>query len=162
MDSYNKLQKLYQTIDSLSKTPTTEKFDEFGALFSDNCTAYLASMREYDEPSIGRQAVITDQKAILHQYHVHKRRVLSHSTTSDGLTVFCEMKNSLHIFGQVLDPFYETAVVVFNEQGLITELKQYSCRSHIMEVIQDQTGVGSYSKLEGTKATAMESAACCQ
>lgn len=48
MDSYNKLQKLYQTIDSLSKTPTTEKFAEFGALFSDDCTAYLASMREYE------------------------------------------------------------------------------------------------------------------
>jgi hypothetical protein len=34
------------------------EFDRFARFFSETCVAYLKSMREYNEPSIGRQATI--------------------------------------------------------------------------------------------------------
>jgi hypothetical protein len=98
-------------------------------------------MREYDEPANGRQAVIDSLKDSLKVQHVAERRILSRSITSNGLTIFCEMNNRLCAGRQTLDPFYETAVIVYNEESLITELKTYSCRSHIIEIVQDQTGI---------------------
>lgn len=159
---YTKLDDLYKTIDGLTLNSTSEKFDAFGAFFSGNCTVYLKSMREYDEPSAGPQAAIDALRDNKKEQHVAERRILSRSITADGLTIYCEMKNRLHVLGQTLDPFYETAVVVFNDKGFITELKQYSCRSHIAEIIQDQTGLGPYAEIPSTRGTSVGSAACCQ
>lgn len=66
------------------------------------------------------------------------------------------------MLGQILDPFYETTVVVFDEEGLIVELKQYSCRSHIVEIIQEQTGIGPYEGIPITRGMVDKRATCCQ
>lgn len=58
------------------------------------------------------------------------------------------MKNKLLVLGEILDPFYETAVLSFNEEGLITEWKMYSCRSHVVAIVQMKTGMGPYSERE--------------
>jgi hypothetical protein len=141
-----RLDALYSTIQSLKSTSSSQDFDAFGAFFDKDCTVYLKSMREHADPSIGRQAAVDSLREILAQYHIEERRVLSRATTEDGSTVIVEMKNSLNVLGDILDPFYETAVAVFNEGGLITGLKTYSCRSHIVGMIQEKTGEGPYAK----------------
>ncbi|KAE8448472.1 hypothetical protein EG329_009353 [Mollisiaceae sp. DMI_Dod_QoI] len=157
-----KLEDLYRTIDGLKFDSTAEEFDAFGTFFSENCITYLISMREYDEPSIGRQATVDALRDNLKMQHVAERRILSRSFTADGLTAFTEMKNRLHVLGQTLDPFYETAVVVFDENGLVTGFKQYSCRSHIVEIIQEQTGLGPYMEVPATRGRSEGKAGCCQ
>jgi hypothetical protein len=151
---YVKLDALYQTIDNLKPTSTPEEFTAFGAFFAENCTVYLKSMREYEKPSIGRAATISSLKEILLEYHVAERRTLSRSvtTSADGaeerMIVYSEAKNKLHVLGQNLDPFYETAVVTFvrvGEDWVVSELKNYSCRSHIIEIMQRETGKGPYA-----------------
>jgi hypothetical protein len=141
-----KVDVFYSKIQSLKSTSSPEDFDAFGAFFDKDCIAYLKSMREYAEPSIGRQAAMDTLKEILAEYHIEERRVLSRATSEDGSTVIVEMKNRLNVLGDTLDPFYETVVATFNDEGLISELKTYSCRSHIVGMIQDKTGVGPYSK----------------
>lgn len=131
---------------NLKSTSSSQDFDAFGAFFDKDCTVYLQSMREYADPSIGRQAAIDSLKEILAQYNIEERRVLSRATTEDGSTVIVEMKNSLNVLGDTLDPYYETTVAIFNEEGLITGLKTYSCRSHIVGMIQEKTGEGPYAK----------------
>jgi hypothetical protein len=164
---YAKLDALYHTVDSLKSTSTPEELAAFGALFSENCITYLRSMREFETPSVGRQATIDELKEILAQYHVAERRTLSRSVSisADGSsTVFSESKNKLHVLGESLDPFYETAVVTFDNEGLIQGLKNYSCRSHIVEIIQRETGVGPYAEgiVRAMKGKNEEKAACCQ
>ncbi|KAF4636458.1 hypothetical protein G7Y89_g1618 [Cudoniella acicularis] len=159
---YTKLENLLQIIDGLTSNSTTEEFDAFSAFFSESCITYLQSMREFDEPSIGRQATINALRDGLKQQHVVERRILSRAIAADGLTVFSEMRNRLHVLGQTLDPFFETAVVVFNSEGFITEFKLYSCRSHIVEIIQEKTGKGPYVEVPATKGRWDGRAACCQ
>ena len=141
-----KVDALYSTMLSLKSTSPPEDFDAFGAFFDKDCIVYLKSMREHADPSIGRQAAVDALKEILAEYHIEIRRVLSRAISEDGSTVIVEMKNSLNVLGGTLDPFYETVIAKFNEEGLISELKTYSCRSHIVGMIQDKTGVGPYSK----------------
>ncbi|KUJ06792.1 uncharacterized protein LY89DRAFT_397492 [Mollisia scopiformis] len=160
-DSLTKLKDLYQAIDSLKPTSTPEEFQTISAFFSPTCTTYLKSMREYDEPSLGRTATISSLQDNLKIQHVVNRHIISQSTSADGLTVYCEMKNRLHVLGQTLDPFYETAVVVFDEEGLITEFKNYSCRSHIVEIVQEQTGLGPYAEVPETRGKSEGKAGCC-
>ena len=143
---HSKLDALYHTMQQLTPTSTSDDFDTFGAFFDKNCTVYLKSMREYASPSIGRQAAIDDLKESLKECQLGERRVLSRSATADGSTIFCEMENRLKILGETLDPYFETAVAVFNDEGLITQLKHYGFRSHIVAIIQDKTGVGPYAK----------------
>ncbi|CZR67237.1 uncharacterized protein PAC_17136 [Phialocephala subalpina] len=159
---YTKLDNLFQTIDGLTSNSTTEELEAFGAFFSENCTTYLQSMREFDEPSIGRQATINALRNGLKQQHVVERRILSLAIATDGLTAFSEMRNRLHVLGQTLDPFFETAVVVFNNEGFITEFKLYSCRSHIVEIVQEQTGKGPYAEVPATRGRLDGKASCCQ
>ncbi|KAJ5245977.1 hypothetical protein N7468_000960 [Penicillium chermesinum] len=63
-------------------------------------------MREYDEPSIGKQATVQKYKENREFLHVYERRVLSHATSADGRKVFCEMENAVHVYEEILDPFY--------------------------------------------------------
>ena len=143
---HQRLDALYDTIQKLTPASSSDEFDTFGAFFDHNCTVYLKSMREAADPSIGRQGVIDDLKEYIKVCHLDERRVLARSAATDGSTIFCEMKNRLDILGEILDPYYETAVAVFNEEGLITQLKHYGCRSYIVAIIQDKTGVGPYAK----------------
>ena len=121
-----KLDSLYDMMQKLTPASSTEEYDAFGAFFDENCTVWLKSMREWAEPSIGRYAVIDTLKESLTQVHIDERRVLSQSMSPDGSILFCEMKNRLNVLGDTLDPFFETAVVKFNDKGLIVDLKLYS------------------------------------
>jgi hypothetical protein len=145
---HDKLDSAYRLMQKLNPTSSSTDLAEFGAFFDPNCTVYLKSMREHAEPSFGREGAIKALKENLSVVHIDERRVLSRSTSAEGLTVFCEMKNRLLVLGEVLDPFFETAVVSFNDKGLITEWKLYSCRSHIVALIQMKTGTGPYTKRE--------------
>ena len=162
MDSSQKVDKLVQAIDSLDKSSPPEQIEALREYFSEDCVCYMASMREYDAPSIGRDAVVEAIKGGLKQCHTHQRDMLHRSTTSDGKTVFCETKASLHVLGELLDPLYETWVVTFDDQGLIKDLKKYSCRSHLVEIIQDKTGMGPYAAVPETRGQPLANVSCCR
>lgn len=53
-----KVDALYSTMQNLKSTSSPADFDAFGKLFEKDCTVFLKSMREYAEPSIGREATI--------------------------------------------------------------------------------------------------------
>jgi hypothetical protein len=103
-------------------------------------------MREHADPSIGGQAAVDTLKEILAEYFMEERRVLSRATSDDGSTVIVEMKNRLNVLGGTIDPFYETAIAVYNNAGLITGFMTYSCRSYIVGMIQDKIGNGPYAR----------------
>lgn len=145
---HDKLDSVYNLMQKLKPTSSSGDLAEFGAFFDEHCTVYLKSMREHAEPSFGREGAIQALKENLTVVHIDDRRVLSRSTSAEGSTIFCEMKNRLDVLGEVLDPFFETAVVSFNDKGLIIEWKLYSCRSHIVALIQMKTGTGPYTKGE--------------
>jgi len=65
------------------------------------------------------------------------------------------------VLGQTLDPLYETAVVVFDEEGLVRELKQYCCRSHVVQIVQEKTGEGPYKDLPIPKGREEVREGCC-
>jgi hypothetical protein len=142
-----KLDDLYRTIQNLSSSSSVEEFEVFGAFFDNDCKAWLKNMREYDTPGIGRQGTIDKLRSIMKEkyWSIAEREVISSSTTADGSRVLCETKKRLIIHGQAVDPFFETEVAVFNSEGLITELRLYSCWSPIASVIQQQTGNGPYA-----------------
>lgn len=145
MDSRFRLNSLYQTWQKLRPTSSDQHFDEFGAFFDESSTAWLQSMREWDQPSIGRQAVIDKARTLTETSHIEERRVLSNFVSEDGLTVMCEMKNRLSVRGTPLDPFYETVVARFNEKGLVTDFKVYNCRSPVVAITQTVTWNGPYT-----------------
>lgn len=162
MANYEKLRALQAKLDTLSSASAPEEFTPLGDFFSEDSTAFVFSMREYDEPSIGREAIVEKYKEVLKFYHIHERRIRSHCTSPDGKTVFCEMEHCVHVFDEALDPFYETVVAVFNDEGLIKELKQYSCRSHLVEIIQVKTGEGPYAEVPETRGKKIVNAPCCK
>jgi hypothetical protein len=143
-----RLNQFYATIQLLSPSSSNAEFEAFGTFFAPECKAWLKNMREFDDPGIGRQNVIGKLKEIMREKHwrLADRQVLSSSVASNGLQVFNETKKRLLVCGVPVDPFYETEVVLFNSQGLITELKLYSCWSPIASVIQQQTGMGPYKE----------------
>lgn len=145
MECPSRLESLYQTWQNLRSTSTPKQFNDFGAFFDDSCTAWLKSMREWDQPSVGRQAIIDNVKTNIQSHYIEERRVQSSLVSEDGRTVMCEMRNRLSVLGTPLDNFYETAVAKFNEKGLITDFKVYNCRSPIVGVIQTVTGKGPYT-----------------
>ena len=140
-----KLDALYDLIQSLSLASSSdEDFKAFGAFFAPDCTVYLKSMNLHRMPGVTRAGAVEDIKEVLEKITIEKREVLSSATTADGLTIFCETKQRIKVMGDVvLDPFFETEVATFDErQGLIKELKVYSCWSPIVRIVQDKTGVG--------------------
>jgi hypothetical protein len=153
-------EKFLAAMDKLTRDSSSEEFDAVGSLFSTDCTAYLLSMREYEEPSIGRQAVVDKLKETLQETHTYERQILHQSTT--GTTVFCEMNSTVHVLGEKLNPFYETWVVTFDEDGLVKDLKKYSCRSHIVEIVQQKTGNGPYAVVPETKGQPIKGVSCCK
>ncbi|ETS80533.1 hypothetical protein PFICI_08062 [Pestalotiopsis fici W106-1] len=143
---HDRLDSLYEVWQSLSPGSSSEDFKAFADFFSQDCTAWLLSMREHETPSIGRSGVIEGIQTAIQDSQIKARRVLKRFTDVTGSTISCEMQNSLTVHGKPLDPLYETAVVAFNDQGFITDFKLYSCRSAIVAIIQDVTGVGPYER----------------
>lgn len=139
-----RLDAVYHQLSVLRQESTPAEFEKFAQFFAEDCTAYLRSMREHAEPAIGRTAVVNHLKDILNDHDFDRRSVISQSVNEQESRVFCEMENRYMIHGQPLDPCHETAVVVFDADGLISNFKQYSCRSHIVMMIQRATGVGPY------------------
>ncbi|KAF2105126.1 hypothetical protein NA57DRAFT_71323 [Rhizodiscina lignyota] len=153
-DPKNKLNALYQLIQKMTPSSPPEDFDTFAAFFSPDCKVFLRSMREHKRPGIGHSGAISMLKEMLECWSLNERRVLSTCSTSDGelATVFFETSKRLTIVGDVIDPFYETEVAVFNAEGLITDLRIYSCWSHIVSIIQDKTGSGPYNNPKEARA----------
>ena len=143
-----RLDALYKIIQNLTPTSSEEDFEAFAAFFTEDCTVYLKSMNLHHMPGVTRKDAIEDMKEVLQKVHIEERIVLSSSTTSDGLTLFCETQQRINVLGDIIDPFFETEVVTFNNEGLIRELKLYNCWSPIVRIVQDKTGNGPYAEGE--------------
>ena len=143
-----KLNALYDIIQRLTLASSDEDFAAFGAFFAADCTVYLKSMNTYRMPGVTRAGAIEDMKERLEKVQIEKREILSSSSTADGLTLCCETKQRINVLGDVLDPFFETEIATFNEEGLIKELKLYCCWSPIVVIVQDKTGVGPMAEGE--------------
>ena len=141
-----KLHDLYTVIQHLSPSSSDAEFEKFGTFFSPDAKAYLKNMREYDQPAKGRENITQKLKEIMtgKNWQIVDRQVLSSSVTSDGSRVFCETRKRLLVFGETVDPFYETEVAIFDGQGLIEELRLYSCWSPVASIVQQMTGKGPY------------------
>ena len=143
-----KLNALYDIIQRLTLTSSDEDFQAFGAFFAKDCTVYLKSMNLHRMPGVTRAGAIEDVKEVLEKVKIEKREILTSSTTADGLTLFCETKQRINVMGDILDPFFETEIATFDEEGLIKELRVYSCWSPIVRIVQDKTGVGPMAEGE--------------
>ncbi|TVY93673.1 hypothetical protein LAWI1_G001643 [Lachnellula willkommii] len=143
--SSSQLENLYQTWQTLRPTSPPSHFAAFGAFFAPTCTACLQSMREWDLPSIGRQAIIDAVKSNIQTSHIEERVVQSLLASDDGRTVVCEMRNRLNVLGYRLENYFETAVVRYDGQGLVSDFRVYGCRSPIVGVVQTVTGRGPYT-----------------
>lgn len=141
-----KLDDLYVIIQQLRPSSSTEDFEAFASCFTSDCTVYLKSMNSHKTPGISRHEAIEDMKEVLGKLHIEEREVLFYSLASDGHTVLCETKQRINVMGEIVEPFFETEVVTFDEEGLIKMMKLYSCWSPIVRIVQDKTGNGPYSE----------------
>ncbi|OTA64113.1 hypothetical protein K449DRAFT_442809 [Hypoxylon sp. EC38] len=143
-----KLDGLYDVWMSLKPDSSEADFARFGSYFDENCKAYLLSMREIDEPSVGRQAVIEKIKEVLSNTRIKQRNVIGRfDVTWGGKIVAVEMYNHIEVRGIYLIPFPEIAVVTFNNENLIADFKLYCCRSPVVNIIQAATGYGPYKSV---------------
>jgi hypothetical protein len=144
------LEELFQLITTLRSHSPSQEFDKLGAFFTPDCRTWLKGMREHASPAVGRQATIDKLKEMMADRYwcLDGRTVLSSSIApeADEEKVFCETTKKLILHGKVLDPFYETEIVVFTPQGLIKDFKLYCCWSPIASLIQDITGEGPYKR----------------
>ncbi|KAF2791282.1 hypothetical protein K505DRAFT_249273 [Melanomma pulvis-pyrius CBS 109.77] len=143
-----KLEELYVIIQRLRPSSSPEEFETFASCFTTDCTVHLKSMNMHNMPGISRDEAIEDMKEVLGKYHIEEREVLFFSLASDGHTVLCETKQRINVMGEIVEPFFETEVVTFDDEGLIKVLKLYSCWSPIVRVVQDKTGRGPYAEGE--------------
>ncbi|KAI1205411.1 uncharacterized protein F4807DRAFT_284620 [Annulohypoxylon truncatum] len=141
-----KLDALYDVWLSLNPDSSAAEFNKFASFFSEDCTAYLLSMRELATPSIGRPGVVEGIKDVLKDTRIKERRVVERFENTSGSKISVEMNNRLLVHGKEIDVFPETATAVFDDKGLITNFKLYCCRSAVVEIIQDVTGVGPYRR----------------
>ncbi|KAK6949459.1 hypothetical protein Daesc_009539 [Daldinia eschscholtzii] len=143
-DLHAQLDALYDTWTSLTPTSPPSDFEKFAAFFDENCYAWLFSMRELAEPSIGRQGVIDGVKEVLKLQRIEERRVVERFASARGSKISVEMKNRYNVVGEDLDTFWETVTAEFNDKGLITDFKVHCCRSPMVAIIQKVTGEGPY------------------
>jgi hypothetical protein len=156
---HSAIDKVYELMMKLSESSPPEDYEAIAAYFDKDCVVYPWSMREYALPAVGRKAAMREFQERAKIERILAREVLSHSSSADRKTLFCEMKHRVDVFGQTVDPYFETAVATMTNEGLIGELKLYSCRSHLVKAYQDHTGFGPYSdKIDEFEAT-MEAAA---
>lgn len=144
----SKVESLYYEWQRLALDSSDETFRNFASYFSPNAIAWLLSMRELAEPSIGRDSIIQGIKAAIRDSQVVERHVIARSTIAGERKVFLESSSTIKVFGKTLDSFPETTVVQFDEEGLIVDFKIYSCRSPIVAAIQEATGEGPYERHE--------------
>ncbi|KAL7943414.1 hypothetical protein V8C42DRAFT_346865 [Trichoderma barbatum] len=78
--------------------------------------------------------------------YLEKRKVVSQLFGEEDSRVFIEMENRYNIHSKVLDDFPETLVATFDDEGLVNSFKLYSCRSHVVMMIQAATGEGPDSE----------------
>lgn len=148
-DLYSKkLDELYTIIQRLRPSSPPEEFGDFGRCFTPDCIVYLKSMNMHRMPAIARVEAIEDIKEVLEKVHILEREVLHFALASDGQTVFSETKQRIDVMGDIIEPFFETEVVTFDNSGLIKQLKIYSCWSPIVDVVQRKTGRGPYAEGE--------------
>jgi hypothetical protein len=140
-----KLDDLYVIIQSLSPTSPSSAFDAFAQFFAEDCTVYFKSMNLHRMPGISRLEAVDDMREVLEKLRIQTREVLHFSLSSDGHTVFCETKQSIDVMGDVIEPFFETHVVTFDEEGLISVFKNYCCWSPVVDLVQKKTGLGPYA-----------------
>ncbi|CAF9922106.1 MAG: hypothetical protein GOMPHAMPRED_002495 [Gomphillus americanus] len=146
-DRMNQLEDLYILWASLRPESGDEQFIAFGDYFHPFCVAWLSSMRDYANPSRGRKEIVEFVKASLKNYHYESRDIVSRSYSEDYLKISIEGKASMNIMGTLLENVYETVVATFDQTtGLISDLKVYTCRSHLVLVLQSKTGRGPYSE----------------
>ena len=151
----NKLEDLYILWASLRPESRDEQFIAFGDYFHPDCVAWLSSMRDYANPSRGRKEIIEFVKTSLKNHHYESRGIVSRSYSEDGLKISIEGKASMNIMGTLLENVYEAMVATFDQStGLISDIKIYTCRSHLVLVLQSKTGRGPYSEayLQSTEA----------
>lgn len=150
---HSRLDSLYDQWQKLTPDSPEADFEKFASHFSKDGTAWLMSMREIAEPSIGREGIIEGIKKAVNDSQLTERRVIARSATPDGRKVFVEHLNHLTVHGKTLDSFPETTVVEFDSEGLIRDFKNYSCRSFIVAIVQDATGVGPYERHDESHCT---------
>jgi len=143
---FEKIDSLFEEWEALKPDSPAASFEHFASFFSTNCHAWLLSMREINEPSIGREGVAAGIEAAVKDSEIIERRVVGRA--GSGNKVFIESLSKLSVHGQKMDSFPETAVITFDEEGLIADFKIYSCRSPLVFLIQKATGKGPYSKEE--------------
>ncbi|PVH96303.1 hypothetical protein DM02DRAFT_687938 [Periconia macrospinosa] len=139
-----RLNELYAIIQKLSPSSSADEFQAFASRFTTDCTVHFKSMRL--PPGNNRQEAISEMKEVLEQYQIEDREVLQISLAPDGYTVFCETKQRVNVMGEVVEPWCETQVVTFDDEGLVKSLKTYCCWSPIVAVVQRKTGNGPYSE----------------
>ena len=142
------LDKLYESIKSLAPSSSPDEFDKFAAFFTPDCKTWLQGMTHAG--ANGRKETVDKLKRLMSDrfWRVDERRVVSASVTAsaNGHKAFCETTKRLILHGQALDPFHETEVVEFTEDGLIKDFKLYCCWSPIASKLQDITGEGPYKR----------------
>jgi hypothetical protein len=144
-----KITKIYTHLLTLHPESSPDALDQFASYFSPSCRVYLKSMREANDPATDRAAIVSHLRDYLKDQVLEQRNVISQSVGEDGeggVRVFVEMENRYNVHGQILDRFPETLVATFDEEGLVNSFKLYSCRSHIVMLIQTATGEGPYSE----------------
>ena len=140
------LDDLFTQLQTLKPDSPPAEFERLAQYFSPQCSAAMRSMRE--SPVQGHQALVADLKEYLKLWHLDERRVTAQALSADGKTVMCEMSNRVDILGDKLDPYAETAVVKFQDGGLIENFRMYGCQSPIVYIIQKKTGAGPYHEEE--------------
>ena len=140
------LNAVYSQLEGLRPGSASDEFEKVASFFAEDSTVYLRSMREHAEPARGREAIIDHLKDILKDQIFEKRRVVSQTISEQDSQIWSEMENRYTVHNQLLDPFHEVAVVTFDNSGLVSTWKQYSCRSHIVMLIQKATGIGPFNE----------------
>ncbi|UKZ77051.1 hypothetical protein TrVFT333_004768 [Trichoderma virens FT-333] len=142
----NRLNTLYSQYESLRPESSDADLEKFASLFSDNCTVFLKSMREAKDPAVNRQAIVAVLREMMKDQYLEKRKVVSQLINEQDSRAFVEMENRYNVHSKVLDDFPETLVATFDDEGLVNTFKLYSCRSHLVMMIQAATGEGPYSE----------------
>ncbi|UKZ88721.1 uncharacterized protein TrAFT101_004460 [Trichoderma asperellum] len=147
----SRLDALYNQLETLRPDSSNDELESFAAFFSEDCVVNFESMREANDPSLGREGVVAKLRDVMKHLYLERRTVVSQTISESESLVFSEMRNRYNVHSEVLDDFPETLVATFDDEGLITNFRLYGCRSHILIMIQKATGEGPFSAEEMTK-----------
>jgi hypothetical protein len=138
-------ESFFGALERLRADSSPESLQSFGRFFNKDCIANPISMREHLDVKHGCQQIVDAYKETVQNVQLVEHRILSRIIDESQRMVACEMKNRMLVDGQVLDPFYETAIIHFDTEGSIVKLNMYSCRSPIVALLQKTTGLGLYA-----------------